>query len=237
MHDRESLHRFQIEALQKQLSVMRMELETKDQKIEHLENKLVEEQSKTAEWQEKFEIQDLKTERAHQHRIEQEQKVSQLQSVVSRLRGEIEKSNCVQIVLGKQISSLSGKLKEQQVALEEKESVNVRLAARVADLTNLCVKANRRIDEDTNKIAEHEKTLSECNDFVTAVKKRESRILKFVHSLKTHYERKNERCLSFLRRPSRASEIVRDLYKLLVDEGDIGIRADQALDHHRRQQT
>jgi len=216
---------------------MHTELETKDQKIEHLENQLVEEQSKTAEWQEKFEIQDLKTERAHERRIEQEQKVSQLQSVVGRLRDEIEKSNCVQIVLGKQVSCLSDKIKEHQAALEEKEAANARLVERVADLTNLCVKANRRIDEDANKIAEHEKTLSECNDFVTAIKKRESRILKCVEDLKTHYERKSERCLSFLRRPSHASEIVRDLCKLLVDEGDIVKAADQTLGPHHRQQT
>ena len=216
---------------------METKLASKDQKIEHLENQLVEEQSKTTEWQEKFEIQDLKTERAHQRRIEQEQKVSQLEGIVGRLRTEIEKGNCAQLLLGKEVASLGDKLKEQQVVLEEKEAANVRLVARVADLSNLCIQANRRIKEDAKKIEEQEKTLSECNDFITVIEKRETRILKFVRDLKSHYEHKSERCLSFLRRPSRAAEIVRDLSKLLVDEGNIGKTADQTLDHHRRQQT
>ena len=233
MRNRESLHRSQIEELQRQLSEMETKLATKDQKIEHLENQLVEQQSKTTEWQEKFEIQYLKTERAHQRRIEQEQKVSQLEGIVGRLRNKIEKGNYAQLLLGKEVASLGEKLKEQQVVLEEKEAANVRLAARVADLSNLCIQANRRINEDAKKIEEQEKTISECNDFVTAVQKRESQILKFVLDLKTHYEHKSERCLSFLRRPSRAAEIVRDLSKLLVDDGDIG----KTLDHHLRQQT
>jgi len=227
MKNQESLHLSQIETLQKCVTSMRAELCMKEAKIAHLTTNLEQKQSESTNWQDQFEIQKLEATHIQQSRVEEEKKTFQLRNTVMKLQEQVEKNNHLQVTLSKKVLTLGDKLKQHKVALDEKEATNTRLVSRVSHLSNLCIKANKHIAEDDKKItklnekmAGHAKFLDECNEFVAGVRKRESEILTFVNRLKVHYERKSQRCFSFLHRPSQASRILKEFHEMLLRDGD-----------------
>ena len=203
----------QIKALHEKVAAMQVEMDNKDLKIEKLSKNLKRQQKATV--------------RVQQCRIDEEKKSSQLRSTVLELQEQIEKNNALQVALSKQVSILGETVKQQKVALEEKEAVTTRLVTRVSNLAALCNQSNKRMIEDskkiaklTDKIAGHEEVINDYMDFISDVRKRENDILAFASRLKAHYERKSQRCLSFFRKPSQASEIMHQFWKMLYEGGN-----------------
>ena len=74
-------------------------------------------------------------------------------------------------------------------------------------------------------LAEQKQSITECNEFVSFVRIRESKIVTRIAELERYYEQKYRgQCFSFFRRSShRAQDMVQNLSQLLVKEKMDGV--------------
>ena len=229
---KDSVQKLEIAALGKKLLALEQHLESKDEKIEQLEIELKEQKCETKQFEEKFEIQALKTERAHEVRIEADVKAAQLERIVGKLKTEIMKNSSARIILINQRSTLEQKVKEQDSALQQFATVNEELDAKVADLTDLCKRAEKRIDADDIKIAKlkksvasHKASLDLCDQFAASVEKRDAKIKSCLDQIVDHYERKfNSRCFFITKRQrkNRGFSLIEELKHVV----DVDVEAD-----------
>ena len=229
---KDSVQKLEIAALWKKLLALEQHLESKDEKIEQLEIELKEQKCETKQFEDKFEIQALKTERAHQVRMEAEDKVVQLRRMVGNLKSDIGKCDFARTILIKQRSTLEKKVKEQDSALKQSAFDNEKLIAKVADLKDLCKRAEKRIDADDIKIAKLNDTVAsqkaslDLRDlFAASVEKRDAKIKSCLDQIVDHYERKsNSRCFFITKRQrkNRGFSLIEELKHVV----DVDVEAD-----------